>query len=138
MLDHQKGMAIVGESLQYWMSWGQLGGKSMPVLAACRSLGLARGVTPGKNPTHLQTLALAASNAALTRMNGFILADEKVEAIASEILLSRHAIASGYRIRQSARRPFEYFGHEQWDEIRRDSAGLTWTVTQWLKRLLLN
>ena len=137
MLDDEHGMAIVGESLQYWWSWAQLGRMSQPVLSACRGLASSKEIALGKSPTHLQTLVVAASNSALTRLGGFVLADEKVEAIASEILFSRHAIASGYCIHQSARRPFEFFGHEQWDGIRGNAVGLRWFVTQSLKRVLL-
>ena len=138
LLNSNKGRFIFGESLQYWKSWQDLRKKYHPIFSECESLARVNNIEVGKTPTHLQTLVIAASNTALTRLDGFILADEKIQAVATEILFSRKAIAFGYSIRQTAHRPFEYFGHPQWAAVRHDSMRLSWSMARLLKKALLS
>ena len=138
LLSESHGRVIYGESLQYWRSWRSLHDKYEPIFSECQALATAKSIPLGKSPTHLQTLVIAVSDAALARLDGFILADEKIRAVATEILFSRHAIACGYSVQQAAHRPFEYFGHPQWATVRRDSMQLRWSIARLLKRALIS
>lgn len=121
---------LVGESLQFWRGWApfarQLPDPFRAIQALCDQRGLGRGLTA----THLQTLAVAASGQALALMDGFLLANEKMEAVATEVMWSRKALGLGLGIRQSAATPFRYFEHEQWLGIKKRGSTLRWQISR--------
>lgn len=131
-----KRVGIVGESLLLWPSWTSFSRQWPEATAECNVLALNRKFELGKSPSHMQTLALGASAACLAKTGGFMLAEGKVKAIATEIMFSRLCIHLGFEIRQSAWRPFEYIMHPQWKSLRHDSARLSWSLSRVLKRML--
>ncbi len=128
-------VGLVGESLIRWSSWEHFAGLWPEAMGECRALGRRHGIELGKSPTHLQTLALGASQRCLEAMGGFLQADGKVGAIATEVMLSRQCLQRGFVFRQSAWRPFEYIRHPQWMDERENSRTLKWNISQLAKRL---
>jgi len=127
---------LMGESKMYWDSWSALRKKYAPIAVECRRLAAVYGVAPGRTPTHIQSLVFAAPAETLNKLGGFFFAEDKVEAMATEILISRHAVSKGIPIVQSAWRPFTYFGHEQWNEIRGKSGKISWSLKRVFHRLI--
>lgn len=128
-------VGLVGESLLFWPNWTRFKNKWPQVHDECVSMGASRNISLGRSPTHAQTLALGASAACLNATDGFLVAQSKAEAIATEIMFSRRCLHRGFEIAQSAWRPFEYFNHPQWSSLRRDSSGLAWNISRALKQL---
>ena len=124
---------LVGESLLLWPSWASLSREWPESYAECVSLGNLQNIELGTSSSHLQTLALGATAACLEATGGFLMADNKAGAIATEIMFSRHCICLGFKISQSAWRPFEFFSHSQWSEIRNTSNKLAWNISRALK-----
>ena len=128
-------IGLVGESLLSWSNWSEFKQKWPEATRECTAIGRDNKIDLGRSPTHLQTLALGASALCLEATNGFVIADEKIKAIATEIMFSRHCLHRGFKIKQSAWRPFEYIKHPQWSALRDDSAKLMWNVSRALKQL---
>lgn len=81
---------------------------------------------------HLQTLVIFSANEVLARINGFpVSKDDKAQAVATEVSLSRVVSAAGYPVRQVGFYPFKYVMHPQWEDVRRKVRSLPGT----LKRL---
>lgn len=130
LLEFSSGSQIIGESLQLWRSWRQLNRKWPAAGEKIARMSNALKIPLGRTPSHLQTLAVAASGRALQEIDGFVLANEKIEAVCAEVLLSRKAVSKGLSLKQSAWRPFEYFGHEQWSEVRSNSFYPAWHLSR--------
>jgi len=135
LLLSSNGVGLVGESLLHWKDWKSFKAKSAEIYDACVSLAERRGIRLGRTPTHIQTLALGATASCLEKTDGFLVADGKAKAIATEVLLSRNCIHRGFKISQSAWRPFEYIRHSQWDFLRGDSTSILWNVSRALKHI---
>jgi hypothetical protein len=123
---------IVGESLQLWKNWDQLGSKWPIGKETMICMASAMKIPLGRTPSHLQTIALAASDKTLKQLGGFILADDKIEAVSAEVLFSRRAVSRSVRLKQSAWRPFQYFSHEQWNDVRTRSRKPSWHCSRTL------
>ncbi|MCE9657604.1 MAG: hypothetical protein K8R60_03525 [Burkholderiales bacterium] len=130
----EPGVGAAGESLLIWPGWRRFARQWPEATAECAAIARQRAIALGKSPSHLQTLAIGASAACLEATGGFLLADGKAQAIATEIMFSRLCLARGFAIRQSAWRPFEYIMHPQWRSLRDDSAKVSWNVNRALKR----
>lgn len=131
----ERTVGIVCESLMFWKSWAQFQSKWPEAYKECVRLGVELNIPLGSSPTHAQTLALGASAACLNATDGFLTAQGKVAAIATEIMFSRHCIDRGFRIVQSAWRPFEYFPHPQWASIRDAARGPAWHASRAMNHL---
>jgi hypothetical protein len=123
-------MCLAGESLQRWNGWRKYARQWPECTAIVEKLAVQERIPLGASASHLQTLALGASAQGMNRLGGFLMADEKVHAIATEVLLSRKALALGLKLRQSAARPFSHFAHDQWSSERERSTGWAWRVRQ--------
>lgn len=119
---------LVGESLILWKSWPAFSSMWPEASMECLSIAERRGIELGKSPTHLQTLALGATGTFLSRTDGFLVANEKVQAIATEIMFSRLCVARGFKMVQSSWRPFAYISHPQWSSLRANSASIKWNI----------
>lgn len=121
---------FVGESMIHHPSW-QSYQRTYPLnFESCTTLAEQYGVTLGVRPDHLQTLIMGAAKDVLVKTGGFIADDDKVKAIAGEVLTSRRAAQMGYVNRQIAARPFEFISHPQWAGLRANSRTLRWRVSQ--------
>lgn len=129
------GMGVVGESLLRWPNWRNFIVQWPEAAEACNVIGHGKKIKLGESPTHLQTLALGANALCLEATNGFLVGDGKIEAIATEIMFSRHCLHHGFKIQQSAWRPFEYIRHPQWQSLRNDSKSIEWNVSRFIKNL---
>jgi len=129
-------IGLVGESLIYWRSWSVFRSRGAEVHRECVSVAQRNGIELGRTPTHIQTLVLGATAACLSSTGGFLLADGKAEAIATEVVFSRLCIQRGFKIVQSAWRPFEFIRHSQWDFLRNDSTGLVWNTYRLIKSVM--
>lgn len=126
----QRNVGVVCESLVFWKSWEQLRSKWPDAYEECLRLEIDLDIALGRSPTHAQTLALGISAACLNATDGFLVGQDKVAAIATEIMFSRQCIDRGFRIVQSAWRPFQYFLHPQWVSMRDAARGPTWHVSR--------
>lgn len=129
-------VGAVGESLLLWTGWSRFAREWPEATAACEAMAKDLRIDLGKSPSHLQTLVIGASAACLEATGGFLVADGKAKAIATEIMFSRLCVDRGFAIRQSAWRPFEFIMHPQWRSLRGDSARPAWSVGRAVKRLL--
>lgn len=127
---------LVGESLIDWSDWRTFEREWPQAAAECASLSLRKSIPLGRSPTHLQTLALGASGSCLAAMDGFLLGGKKVEAIATEIMISRNCKHCGFDIAQSAWRPFQYIEHPQWASMKQDSEKVSWHIWKAMKYVL--
>lgn len=126
-------VGLVGESLLLWPSWSRIKREWPQTYEECVSLSNLHNIELGISSSHVQTLALGVSAACLEATSGFLVADNKVSAIATEIMFSRHCLCRGFKIAQSAWRPFEFFSHSQWNSIRNDSFKSRWNISRALK-----
>ncbi len=126
-------VGLVGESLLLRPSWSWIKREWPKAYSECVTLGKIHNIELGVSSSHVQTLALGASAACLEATSGFLMADNKVGAIATEIMFSRNCLSRGFKISQSAWRPFEFFSHSQWRSIRNDSTKLAWNIYRTLK-----
>lgn len=70
--------------------------------------------TSGQSAVHLRALNWCATKEVMRRIQ-FPIGFSKHECIAAEIAVSRAVIQSGFKICQSAKHPFQYIGHPEWD-----------------------
>ena len=124
--------SMLGESLFFFRGWSAFL-KSWPSdCTSLQSFATRNSIPLGLTASHLQTLALAATRETLTKLGGFILADDKMEAIAAEVLLSRRAVSLGIAVEQSAWFPFANFSHEQWSSIKLKSRSIAWNLSKFI------
>lgn len=121
---------LYGESLFFYYGWRRFRREYIDAYNSILRLSKEYGIDLGLNPNHLQTLALAASNEVMSAMDGFIYSSDKVDAIATEVLISRKALSKKISLRQFSWRPFEYVGHPQWSDIRTKSGSLKWSLSK--------
>lgn len=133
VLSNEK-FGLVGESFLSWSNWSKFKKEWPEANRECIAIGRDRKIDLGKSPNHLQTLALGASAVCLQATNGFIVANGKIEAIATEIMFSRHCLHHGFKVKQSAWRPFEYIRHPQWTTLRDDSKKIMWNLSRAVKQ----
>ena len=134
-------VGLVGESLVRYRSWAEYADQWPKNARACKRLCRTIGIDPGTSPTSLQALAMGARADVLNRIGGFVQSheeiapdsDEKCEAIATEVVTSIRARAHGYRTIQSAWRPFTYFSHDQWKDVRKASEKPAWHAKKLIK-----
>jgi hypothetical protein len=128
-------MCLMGESMQRWNGWRKYRQQWPECHAILEELATHQEVPLGASASHLQTLALGASARAMDRLGGFLMANEKIRAIATEVMLSRKALSLGLTVRQSAARPFSHFAHDQWSAERERSSGWSWQAKQMIWKL---
>lgn len=119
-------LTLWGESLQCWRSWRDFQVDTPAIHAAIERLAIPMGLSLGNDPTHLQSLAVGASREALLRLDGFLMADDKVEAMALETLWSLRAQALGLDVAQLGWLPFSQFFHPQWDGVVARARTASW------------
>lgn len=125
---------LFGESMFFYFGWTSFKQKWPEAFSAINVLAEGFSINLGISPTHLQTLILAASNTTMQKLDGFDYVNDKIQAIATEILLSRKALSKGINVRQSRWTPFFLISHPQWDDIREKSKKIKWSFSKliWL------
>jgi len=121
---------LFGESMFFYYGWRRFKKNWPEAYSAITELAKNFKINLGLTPSHLQSLIIAASNATLCELDGFVYSNDKVEAIAAEILLSRKALSSGVAVKQSSWLPFKFIKHPQWNEIRIKSIQIKWSLSK--------
>lgn len=123
-------VGFVGECMNHISSWEVFEREYPEIFKECVSIAARNSFDIADNPDHLQMLSIGAERAALEKTGGFIEANTKVRAMAGEVLTSVRARMLGFRVRQTAWRPFEYIGHPQWSDLRHRSKSLHWSLSR--------
>ena len=121
---------FVGECMNHCGSWEACEKLYPATYKACLKIAEDHQISLGETADHLQTLAVGACATTLEKTGGFVEADDKVGAMAGEILSSVRATSMGLQNRQVAWRPFEYVGHPQWIALREKSNTLKWSISR--------
>ena len=124
--------SLFGESLLFFRGWSAFLNKWPSANVSIQDFAAGRSIPLGLTASHLQTLVLAATGMTMAKLDGFILSNDKIGAIAGEVLLSRKAVSLGISVEQSQWRPFSNFSHEQWAELRQKSKRSTWNASKLL------
>lgn len=124
--------SLLGESLFFFRGWTGFLRKWPLNHTSIQDFATSRNIPLGLTASHLQTLILAATRETMIRLDGFILSNDKIEAIATEVLLSRKAVSRGINVEQSAWKPFSNFNHEQWAGIKQISNSIPWNISKLL------
>lgn len=127
--------SLIGESLFFFRGWKGFLNEWPLNHTSIQDFALSKNIPLGLSASHLQTLILASTREAMLKLDGFILSDDKIEAIATEVLLSRKAVSLGITVEQSAWMPFSNFSHEQWAGIKQKSHSIAWNISKLLWHL---
>ena len=122
--------SIFGESIFFYRGWAKFLKKWPSNHTSIITFACKNDIPLGLTPSHLQTLVLASTRKTMMKLEGFILSNDKIEAIAAEVLLSRRAVSRGINVEQSNWRPFSNFSHEQWVSVKIKSDSVSWNLSK--------
>jgi hypothetical protein len=77
----------------------------------------AKGIPLGERGEHLQSLILGTRREVLEAIDGFMIGQNKGDAIACEIAISLAVVAKGMKVKQVGLLPFRYIMHPQWAHL---------------------
>ncbi len=122
--------SLIGESLFFYRGWKGFLNRWPINHTSIENFASQKHISLGLTASHLQTLILASTDQTLAKLDGFILSNDKIEAIATEVLLSRKAASAHIAVEQSAWKPFTYFTHDQWASVRQTSQSVRWSLSK--------